>query len=136
MNKGSFTLSLTCLVFTNASQNTFRLEKMKAKHSLNIIVLALTLLISACAVKNDHTLFHGLGLTYHSKIETLPDGSHIAAVEAAPAAGRKNGAIAYATKNAYEYCKYNKGKSLKVLSTEIDTNFIVNGVARLKFECN
>ncbi|KAB7671907.1 hypothetical protein [Plesiomonas shigelloides] len=106
------------------------------KNTLKILAVAVTTLsLSACAVKNDHSQFHGLGLTYHSNIEHNSDGSYIAAVEAAPAAGRKSGAIAYATTNAYEFCK-EKGKNLNVISKETDSNFLVNGVAKLKFECN
>ncbi|QXB07702.1 hypothetical protein I6L80_15565 [Providencia rettgeri] len=90
--------------------------------------------LSACAVKNDSTEFKGLGFTYNSNIEKTDDGNYVASVEAAPGAGRENGAVAYATTNASNYCQ-KQNKALKVLSDERSSNYIINGVARVKFNC-
>lgn len=103
-----------------------------------IFPIALTciaaLSLSACAVKNDSTEFKGIGFTYNSNIEKTEDGYYIASVEAAPGAGRASGAVAYATTNASNYC-LKQDKALKVLGDEKSSNYLINGVAKVKFNC-
>ncbi|WP_440515040.1 hypothetical protein [Serratia sarumanii] len=104
------------------------------KRTIVTITLTISALLSGCAVQNDKTQFHGLGLTYQSNIKTLVNGDYMAEVEAAPAAGRINGAIGTASKKASDFCKV-KNKAMKEIITEIDTHLLVNGVARLTFQC-
>ncbi|UNH37694.1 hypothetical protein [Moellerella wisconsensis] len=99
-----------------------------------IFICTAALSLSACAVKNDSTEFKGIGFTYNSDIEKTPDGNYVASVEAAPGAGRASGAVAYATTNASNYCQ-KQNKALKVLSDETSSNYLINGVAKVKFNC-
>lgn len=99
-----------------------------------IIVTLATLLISAgCAVQNDKTGFKGLGLTFSTNIQELENGDYVAAVEAAPLAGRKSGAEGYALVNATKFCD-EKNQSVKVLKKDLSSHF-QNGVARITFKC-
>ncbi|MBC3380059.1 hypothetical protein H8I69_13175 [Serratia fonticola] len=101
-------------------------------------IIATTILIgsflSGCAVQNDKTQFQGLGLTYQSDVKKLDNGDYLTEVEAAPAAGRIQGAIGTATKNASDFCRV-QNKSMREVKTDIDTHLLVNGVARLTFKC-
>ena len=90
--------------------------------------------LSGCAVQNDKTKFQGLGLTYQSDVKKLNNGDYLTEVEAAPAAGRIQGAIGTATKKASDFCRV-QNKSMSEVKTEIDTHLLVNGVARLTFKC-
>jgi len=112
--------------------------KLKGENQLNkkiIFTLIVTCLsMSGCAVQNDKTKFHGLGLTYQSNVKKISDNLYEAEVEAAPAAGRTEGAIGTATKNASDFCK-KKNKAFKEVKTEVDTNKFANGVAKLTFLC-
>lgn len=92
------------------------------------------MLLSGCAVKNDSTKLNGLGLTYQSNVSKLSDGRYFTEVEAAPAAGRLPGAMAQATQNAVNYCKL-KNQTMKEIKTETESHLLVNGVAKLTFEC-
>ncbi|KID05267.1 hypothetical protein [Hafnia alvei] len=100
--------------------------------------IAITILIgsflSGCSVQNDKTQFQGLGLTYQSDVKTLGNGNYLTEVEAAPAAGRIQGAIGTATKKASDFCRV-QNKSMREVKTDIDTHLLVNGVARLTFKC-
>lgn len=99
------------------------------------LVAGLTALavLSGCAVTNDYTKFKGIGLTFNSHIQDLGDGKYLAAVEAAPAAGRKSGAQGYALVNATKFCDEHD-KSVKVLDTKLSSH-LQNGVAHLTFSC-
>ncbi len=101
-------------------------------------IIAATILIgtflNGCAVQNDKTQFQGLGLTYQSDVKKLDNGDYLTEVEAAPAAGRIQGAIGTATKKASDFCRV-QNKSMREVKTDIDTHLLVNGVARLTFKC-
>lgn len=97
-------------------------------------VLLSIVFLSGCSVKNDKTKFNGLGLTYQSNVSKLSDGNYFTEVEAAPNAGRMSGAVAQASKNAVDYCKV-QNKTMKEIKTETNSNLLVNGVARLTFQC-
>lgn len=99
-----------------------------------LFICSAVLSLSACAVKNESTEFKGIGFTYNSDINKTPDGYYVASVEAAPGAGRTSGAIAYATTNASKYCQ-KQDKALKILSDETSSNYLINGVAKVKFNC-
>lgn len=90
--------------------------------------------LSGCSVQNDKTQFQGLGLTYQSNIKQLTNGDYFTEVEAAPGAGRIQGAIGTVTKKASDFCRV-QDKSMEEVKTEIDTHLLVNGVARLNFRC-
>ena len=90
--------------------------------------------LSGCAVQNDKTQFRGLGLTYNSGVTKDSDGNYVAAVEAAPLAGRIGGAEAYVLSNATAYCT-KQGKIVKVIKQETDSHLLLNGVAKLTFQC-
>ncbi|MGZ0749873.1 hypothetical protein [Kluyvera sichuanensis] len=91
--------------------------------------------LNGCAIKNDETSLHGLGLTYKSKVEKLENGDYTTSVESAPAAGRISGATGTATQIATEYCG-SQGKGMKVVKMETDSHYLINGVAHLTFQCN
>lgn len=97
-------------------------------------IIILSALMSGCAVKNDRTQFQGLGLTYQSNVMQLKSGDYYTEVEASPASGRIEGAIGTANKKASDFCRV-QNKSIKVLKTDVDTHLLVNGVARLTFNC-
>lgn len=103
------------------------------KFTISAVFLSV-MAISGCAVKNDITKFDGLGLTYQSNVSQLSDGTYFTEVEASPAAGRSPGAIGQATRNAADYCKA-KGKTMKEIKMEAKSHALVNGVAKLQFEC-
>lgn len=98
------------------------------------LVIVVSAVLSGCSVQNDKTQFQGLGLTYQSDIKPLKNGDYFTEVEAAPAAGRIQGAVGTATKKASDFCRV-QDKSMKEVKTEIDTHLLVNGVARLTFRC-
>ncbi|MFW2035261.1 hypothetical protein [Acinetobacter junii] len=105
----------------------------------NIKYISLCILIggvvfTGCAVKNDRTQIEGLGLTYNSNITKDGNGHYVATVEAAPLAGRKEGAENYAIKNANEYCA-NQNKSMHIVNNQTKSHLIINGVAKLTFKC-
>lgn len=106
------------------------------KISTHLILLASMMLLLAFTytVKHERNNLDRLGLTYHSNIESLPNGSYLAEVQAEPIAGQKNDAIAYAATHAYDYCKTKK-KKLRIIRMEIDSNFTASRVARLIFKC-
>ncbi|AHM72822.2 hypothetical protein [Yersinia hibernica] len=105
---------------------------------MKISIIAATVIfstiLSGCAVQNDKTQFHGIGLTYQSDIKKLDNGDYFTEVEAAPAAGRIKGAIGTASKKASDFCRV-QNKAMKEVKTDIDTHLLVNGVARLTFQC-
>ncbi|ARB84863.1 MULTISPECIES: hypothetical protein [Yersinia] len=105
---------------------------------MKISIIAATVIFSAslsgCAVQNDKTQFHGIGLTYQSDIKKLDNGDFFTEVEAAPAAGRIKGAIGTASKKASDFCRA-QNKAMKEVKTDIDTHLLVNGVAGLTFQC-
>ncbi|WP_145554634.1 hypothetical protein [Yersinia canariae] len=105
---------------------------------MKISIIAVTVIFSAilsgCAVQNDKTQFHGVGLTYQSDIKKLDNGDYFTEVEAAPAAGRIKGAIGTASKKASDFCRV-QNKAMKEVKTDIDTHLLVNGVAHLTFQC-
>lgn len=99
-----------------------------------IALLALaTILLSGCAVTNDQTKWRGIGLTFNANIKDIGDGKYLAAVEAAPAAGRKQGAEGYALMNATKFC-HERDQNVKVLDTKLSSH-LQNGVANLTFSC-
>ncbi|MGK3194786.1 hypothetical protein [Enterobacter soli] len=98
------------------------------------ITISVGVFLSGCTVQNDKTQFQGLGLTYQSDIKKLDNGYYLAEIEAAPAAGRIQGAIGAATKKASDFCRV-QNKSMREVKTDIDTNLLVNGVAHLIFKC-
>ncbi|MFO6299959.1 hypothetical protein [Rahnella selenatireducens] len=104
------------------------------KTSIITTTILIGSLLSGCAVQNDKTQFQGLGLIYQSDVKKLENGDYLTEVEAAPAAGRIQGAIGTATKKASDLCRV-QNKSMKEVKTEIDTHLLVNGVARLTFKC-
>ncbi|CFR10702.1 hypothetical protein [Yersinia kristensenii] len=105
---------------------------------MKISIIAATVVFSAilsgCAVQNDKTQFHGIGLTYQADVKKLDNGDYFTEVEAAPAAGRIKGAIGTANKKASDFCRA-QNKAMKEVKTDIDTHLLVNGVARLTFQC-
>jgi hypothetical protein len=98
------------------------------------LLLGTALILSGCAVKNDNTRVGFIGLSYHSNIEKLPNGDYTAAVEASPGRGRVTGAESLVTKDAADYCKL-QNKAMKKVKTETDSHLLVNGVAKLVFQC-
>ncbi|MEX3174979.1 hypothetical protein AB4M04_23195 [Serratia quinivorans] len=98
------------------------------------LLLGTALLLSGCAVKNDETRVGFIGLSYHSNIEKLPNGDYTAAVEASPGRGRVTGAEALVAKDAADYCKL-QNKAMKEVKSETDSHLLVNGVAKLVFQC-
>lgn len=106
---------------------------MKIIKCIGLLILA-SPLITGCAVPNDKTEFRGAGLTYNADISTDRNGNYVAAVEAAPLAGRKGGAEAYALQNANKHCN-NQNKTVQVIKNETKSHLLVNGVARLTFKC-
>lgn len=96
--------------------------------------VASALLLSGCAVKNDKTDFHGLGLTYQSHVKQLENGDYYTEVEAAPFAGRVPGAVGTANKNATDFCR-SQNKAMQEVKTDRDSHLLINGVARLTFRC-
>ena len=96
-------------------------------------ISSVLIMLSGCAVTNDYTKWRGSGFTFNSNIKDLGDGNYLAAVEAAPAAGRKNGAEGYALMNATRFCNEND-KSVKVIDTKLSSHF-QNGVANITFKC-
>lgn len=92
------------------------------------------LLLSGCAVTNDKTGWSGIGMTYQSNVKTLSDGVYYTEAEAAPGAGRISGARGIALKSAHEHCKKMEKKE-SIIDISEDSNFLVNGVVRLKFKC-
>jgi hypothetical protein len=104
------------------------------KTSIIVTSVIVSAILSGCAVQNDKTQFHGLGLTYQSNVKTLDNGNYFTEVEAAPFAGRIKSAIGTATKNASDFCSV-KNKAMKEVRMDIDTHLLVNGVARLTFQC-
>lgn len=103
------------------------------KKIITFVSLSVLTVLSGCAVSNDYTKFRGVGLTFNSHIQDLGDGKYLAAVEAAPAAGRKSGAQGYALVNATKFCDEHD-KSVKVLETKLSSH-LQNGVAYLTFSC-
>jgi hypothetical protein len=101
--------------------------------AIYIISIATYSLLTACAVDKDRTDV-GFGLAYHSKVIEGVDGSYIASVEASLARGRVGGAIELAMDDANKKCA-ELNKNVKVVRTDADSNFLVNGVARLTFKC-
>lgn len=106
----------------------------KLKKIIIPILITATVTLSGCAVQNDTTRFHGLGLTYQSNIQKLENGDNFVEVEAALAAGRTSGAIGAANTKASDFCR-SQGKSMKEVKMETDSHLLVNGVARLTFRC-
>lgn len=101
----------------------------------NILTAALcALALTGCAVKNNDTKFKGLGLTYSSEVTQNAEGNYVTAVEASLIAGRQGGAEAYVLKNAADFCA-ERNKTVRVLKKETDSHLLINGVARLTFQC-
>ncbi len=101
------------------------------------IALSITfvsIFLSGCAVDNQHTGTRGAGLTYRSAVKPLPDGNFFIEAEAAPLAGRVEGAVAVATEQATNFCALRK-QQMSVVKKEVDSHLLVNGVARLTFKC-
>ncbi|QLD33617.1 hypothetical protein [Mannheimia varigena] len=90
--------------------------------------------LTGCAVKKDNTELSGLGLTYSSDVTQNAEGNYVAAVEASLISGRKGGAEAYVLKNATDFCA-NQNKLVRVLKNETESHLLVNGVAKLTFQC-
>jgi len=105
---------------------------------MNKFIISASLLsvifLSGCAVQHDSTKLNGMGLTYQSNVSKLSDGNYFTEVEAAPAAGRIPGAVAQATKNAANYCKQ-QNQGMKEIKTETDSHALINGVAKVTFQC-
>lgn len=104
------------------------------KKYLLIIIVSVATILSGCAVKNDETKMVGLGLTYNSKVQQLDSNKYLVEVEASPASGRTTAAVAIATKKAVDFCAI-QNKTMKEVRTDTQSNMLVNGVARLTFEC-
>ncbi len=104
------------------------------KISTVVVTLLVGTFLSGCAVQNDKTQFHGVGLTYQSNVKKLDNGDYYTEVEAAPGAGRIPGAIGTASKKAADFCRV-QNKSVREVKTDIDTHMLLNGVARLTFKC-
>lgn len=102
------------------------------KNKILISLFALTL--AGCAVKNDNTQLKGVGLTYNSDIVQNNDGNYVASVEASLVSGRQSGAESYAIKNATDYCA-KQNKTAKIIKKELDSHLLVNGVAKITFQC-
>lgn len=103
--------------------------------SLSLLTLAAAVAsLSGCAVNNQSTGTRGLGLTYQSAVKAKPDGTYYVEAEAAPLAGHRSGADAVATELATDFCNHRKQKMVEV-KKDLDTHFLVNGVARLNFRC-
>jgi hypothetical protein len=102
---------------------------MLKKYLAITTILALT----GCAVKSDKVGMSGVGgLTYSSNVKTLADGTFYTESEAAPAAGRKAGALEAVQSTAESFCK---DKSVKIIKKTTDSHLIINGVAKLTFSC-
>lgn len=93
----------------------------------------LVCLLTGCAVDNAHTDI-GAGVAYHSGVTPAGDGIWQAAVEASPFRGRIRGAKALVIQDALEKCG-SEGKSMKVMTEQTESHFLINGVARLTFRC-
>lgn len=96
-------------------------------------LVVLSVLLSGCAVKNDHTDV-GLGLAYRSNLVEGADGTFIASAEASLLRGRVGGASELTMQDAEKKCN-EMGKKVKVVKNDTDSNLIVNGVSRLTFKC-
>ncbi|ENN2394045.1 hypothetical protein AB9M41_004271 [Vibrio alginolyticus] len=107
---------------------------MSKRKFLALLAALASTALTGCAVKNDRTELQGLGLTYQSEVKKAEDGTLSVEVEAAPAAGRENGAINSALRNASNYC-LQMDKGVKVTNIDSDAHLLVNGVAKLDFEC-
>lgn len=103
------------------------------KNKILFLSLMTTILFTGCAVTNDHTKWKGVGLTFSANIQDLGDGNYLAAVEAAPGAGRKSGAEGYALVNATKFCA-EQDKTAKVIDTKLSSH-LQNGVAKITFKC-
>ena len=99
-----------------------------------IAIAGVSALLAGCAVDHQSTGFRGVGLVYESGIQTLPDGNFFMEVEAAPGAGRQSGASTVVTEKANAFCAQRSQKMVEI-KRELDSNKIVNGVARLTFQC-
>lgn len=104
------------------------------KNVIITAVVAASALLSGCAVQNDKTDFHGLGLTYQSQVKQLENGIYYTEAEAAPAAGRVSGAVGTVNKTAVDYCRL-QNKTMQEVKTDTDSHLLINGVARLTFRC-
>ena len=91
------------------------------KKILSLAIIAGALLMGGCAVDNEKTQFHGLGLTYQSNVKQLANGDYFTETEAAPAAGRIPGAVGSVNKNATDFCKA-QNKSMKEVKMERDSH--------------
>ena len=101
----------------------------------NLLAAALcAFVLTGCAVKNNDTDLKGLGLTYNSDVTRDSEGNYVAAVEASLLSGRKGAAEAYVLKNATDFCA-KQHKTVKVLKKETESHLLINGVARLTFQC-
>ncbi|WOE33219.1 MULTISPECIES: hypothetical protein [unclassified Acinetobacter] len=103
------------------------------KNKIIVCTLFALTTLTGCAVTNDYTQWRGIGLTFNSNIQDLGHGRYMAAVEAAPAAGRKSGAEGYALINATKFCS-EQDKAVKILDTRLSSH-LQNGVAHMTFEC-
>ncbi|RKS87133.1 hypothetical protein DES39_0348 [Orbus hercynius] len=92
------------------------------------------ILLNGCAVQNDKTKIHGLGLTYSSNVQQLSNGDYFTEVEASLASGRITTAVELANKNAVEFCK-EQNKTMEQVISETNSHLLVNGTARLTFRC-
>lgn len=96
--------------------------------------IAVFLVSTGCAVQNDRTDIGWVGLSYHADITENSDGSYYAEVEAALMRGRIGGAEALVTKDASDKC-HSLGKAMKIIKKETESHLLINGVARLTFNC-
>jgi hypothetical protein len=103
-------------------------------HPITLAIALVSAFLTGCAIDHQSTGTRGAGLTYQSAIKSLPDGNFFIEAEAAPLAGRQDGALAVVTEQATNFCALRK-QQMSVVKKELDTHLLVNGVARLTFKC-
>jgi hypothetical protein len=99
-----------------------------------IVLCGAAAVLTGCAVNHQSTGVRGVGLTYHSGVQTLPDGNFFAEVEAALGAGRQSGASKAVSEQATAFCAQ-RGQKMTEIKRELDTNIVIHGIARLTFQC-
>jgi predicted outer membrane protein len=103
-------------------------------HPITLAIALVSAFLTGCAVDNQSTGTRGIGFTYQSAVKPLPEGNFFIEAEAAPLAGRQDGALAVATEQASNFCALRK-QQMSIVKKELASHLIVNGVARLTFKC-
>ncbi|PSJ79213.1 hypothetical protein [Neisseria iguanae] len=107
---------------------------MKNLKLLAISCVLGAIVLTGCSIDRSRTSLNGIGLAYHSDIKELGNGYYLTEVETSLASGRQSGAEAQVYKNAVDYCR-SQNKTMKEAKKEASSHYLVNGVARLTFQC-